>query len=168
MGQNPIEGHALYVNPTYVAELDQSIATATGEVKSTLMSMYVPICDASPLSSHPTADTSHSLMGVRKRRPSDIFNRSFPSMTICDNLSSILCTDTPSDVDIIGSTMRRDWILVFSSRRNVGSAFWLDVKSKVQPGNSSTDSAAGILADAATKSPVPLVTFIGESLAAYG
>eukprot|EP00036_Acanthoecidae_sp_10tr_P014440 CAMPEP_0206287610 /NCGR_PEP_ID=MMETSP0106_2-20121207/1195_1 /ASSEMBLY_ACC=CAM_ASM_000206 /TAXON_ID=81532 /ORGANISM="Acanthoeca-like sp., Strain 10tr" /LENGTH=443 /DNA_ID=CAMNT_0053718149 /DNA_START=84 /DNA_END=1411 /DNA_ORIENTATION=- len=44
--------------------------------------------------------------------------------------------------------------------QSFGSAYWLDVKTKVQPGNTSTDSAAGILADAMTKSPVPLVTFV--------
>ena len=36
---NPIAGHTLYVNPTYVAELDSSIATANGTVKDTLSSM---------------------------------------------------------------------------------------------------------------------------------
>ena len=69
------------VNPTYQQELDTSIATATGAVKSTLQSMR----------------------------------------------------DTPS-------------------------AYWLDVKAKIS-GNG-TDSAEGILADAASKSPVPLVTLI--------
>jgi hypothetical protein len=32
-------GHPLYVNPSYVAELNSSIATATGTVRATLESM---------------------------------------------------------------------------------------------------------------------------------
>eukprot|EP00040_Diaphanoeca_grandis_P005250 m.32023 g.32023 ORF g.32023 m.32023 type:complete len:504 (-) comp16568_c1_seq1:24-1535(-) len=82
-GQNPLAGHPLYVNPSYVAELDQSIATAEGATKTTLESM-----------------------------------------------------------------------------RSVSSAYWLDVKSKVQPGSTNTTTAAGILADAMQQSPVPLVTLI--------
>lgn len=36
---NPFFGHDFYVNPSYQAELDTSIATATGTVKSTLQEM---------------------------------------------------------------------------------------------------------------------------------
>eukprot|EP00054_Salpingoeca_dolichothecata_P036528 m.7764 g.7764 ORF g.7764 m.7764 type:complete len:499 (-) comp6799_c0_seq1:77-1573(-) len=83
-GPNPLAGHKFYINPSYVAELNSSIANATGNVKTVLESM-----------------------------------------------------------------------------RTVGSAYWLDVKSKVLPNTtSSTLTAAGILQDALTQSPVPLVTFI--------
>jgi cellulose 1,4-beta-cellobiosidase len=38
-GSNPFAGRTFYVNPSYQAELDSSIATATGAVKRTLMAM---------------------------------------------------------------------------------------------------------------------------------
>ena len=78
---NPFAEVSFYVNPSYQKELDSSIATATGDVKSTLQSM-----------------------------------------------------------------------------RSVPSAYWLDVKAKIT-GNG-TDSAEGILADAMSQTPVPLVTLI--------
>jgi len=69
------------VNPSYQAELDTSIATATGTVKSTLQSM-----------------------------------------------------------------------------RNVASAYWIDVMAKIS--GTDTKSVQGILKDASSKSPIPLVVFI--------
>jgi cellulose 1,4-beta-cellobiosidase len=78
---NPFEGKSFYVNPSYQAELDTSIATATGSVKATLQSM-----------------------------------------------------------------------------RNVASAYWIDVMAKIT--GSDTKSVQGILKDASSKSPVPLVVFI--------
>jgi len=39
LSQNPYAGKTYYVNPSYQAELDTSIATATGTVKTTLQSM---------------------------------------------------------------------------------------------------------------------------------
>jgi len=39
LAQNPFDGHTFYVNPSYQAELDTSIASATGAVKTTLQSM---------------------------------------------------------------------------------------------------------------------------------
>ena len=41
---------------------------------------------------------------------------------------------------------------------DVASAYWVDVKAKIK-GNT-TDSVEGILSDAASKTPIPLVTFI--------
>jgi cellulose 1,4-beta-cellobiosidase len=79
--QNPFEGKTYYVNPSYQAELDTSIATATGSVKATLQSM-----------------------------------------------------------------------------RNVASAYWIDVMAKIT--GDDTKSVQGILKDAASKSPIPLVVFI--------
>jgi len=79
--QNPFSGKTFYVNPSYQAELDTSIATATGTVKSTLQSM-----------------------------------------------------------------------------RNVASAYWIDVMAKIS--GSDTKSVQGILKDASSKSPIPLVVFI--------
>jgi len=79
--QNPFEGKSYYVNPSYQAELDTSIATASGNVKTTLQAM-----------------------------------------------------------------------------RNVASAYWIDVMAKIKgPG---TKTVEGILKDASSKSPVPLVVFI--------
>ena len=86
---NPFAAAQQYVNPSYQAELETSIATATGTVKETLQHM-----------------------------------------------------------------------------REIPSAYWLDVKSKVKSGGglgaggANTTTAAGILADAASQSPAPLVTFI--------
>jgi cellulose 1,4-beta-cellobiosidase len=79
--QNPFTGKTFYVNPSYQAELDTSIATATGNVKTTLQSM-----------------------------------------------------------------------------RNVASAYWIDVMAKIK--GTGTKTVEGILKDAASKSPVPLVVFI--------
>ena len=76
-----------YVNPSYRAELETSIATSTGTIKETLQDM-----------------------------------------------------------------------------REIPSAYWLDVKSKVKSSgfvaDPNTTTAEGILADAASKLPAPLVTFI--------
>jgi cellulose 1,4-beta-cellobiosidase len=44
------------------------------------------------------------------------------------------------------------------SMRDVPSAYWIDVMSKIT--GTGTDTVEGILADAASKSPVPLVVFI--------
>jgi len=78
---NPFQGKKFYVNPSYQAELDTSIATASGTVKATLQSM-----------------------------------------------------------------------------RDVASAYWIDVMAKITgPGTKTVD---GILKDAASKSPIPLVVFI--------
>jgi cellulose 1,4-beta-cellobiosidase len=83
-GGSPFAGQALYVNPSFQADIDSSIATAAaGAEKSNLETM-----------------------------------------------------------------------------RDVASAFWLDFKYKVTPGNDSTESASGILKDASTASPVPMVTLI--------
>lgn len=79
--KNPFLGHDFYVNPAYQAELDSSIATATGTVKDTLKQM-----------------------------------------------------------------------------RTVPSAYWIDVKGKIHGDNTTT--IEGILKDAASKSPSPLVVFI--------
>jgi len=79
---NPFAGHAFYVNPSYQAELDASIATSTDpNVTATLKQM-----------------------------------------------------------------------------REVPSAYWIDVKSKIT--GSDTKSVGGILADAASKSPPQLITLI--------
>jgi len=80
-GTNPFAGKTYYVNPSYQAELDTSIATATGTVKSTLQSM-----------------------------------------------------------------------------RNIPSAYWIDVMSKIK--GTTTNTVQGILASAASMSPIPLVTLI--------
>jgi len=80
-GTNPFAGKTYYVNPSYQAELDTSIATATGTVKSTLQSM-----------------------------------------------------------------------------RNIPSAYWIDVMSKIK--GTTTNTVQGILANAASMSPIPLVTLI--------
>lgn len=47
---------------------------------------------------------------------------------------------------------------VLTEMRSVSSAYWLDTKSKIV--GSTTDTAEGILKDAASKSPAPIVTFI--------
>ena len=44
--------------------------------------------------------------------------------------------------------------------RSVGSAYWLDIKAKVNGNLTDTSSAQGILKDASLQAPVPLVTFI--------
>jgi cellulose 1,4-beta-cellobiosidase len=43
--------------------------------------------------------------------------------------------------------------------QNVPSAYWVDVKTKIN-GGANTSSVSGILADAASRSPVPTVLFI--------
>jgi cellulose 1,4-beta-cellobiosidase len=44
---------------------------------------------------------------------------------------------------------------------HIASAYWLDLKWKVKPDNdSNTETAAGILKDAAKKPSPPLVTFV--------
>jgi cellulose 1,4-beta-cellobiosidase len=47
---------------------------------------------------------------------------------------------------------------VLTEMRSVSSAYWLDTKAKIT--GSSTDTAEGILKDAASKSPAPIVTLI--------
>lgn len=49
--------------------------------------------------------------------------------------------------------------------RETASVYWLDVKTKVPSGNDSTTyTAEGILRDATSQSPVPLVSFIVYNL----
>eukprot|EP01012_Entosiphon_sulcatum_P031952 TRINITY_DN40680_c0_g1_i1.p1 TRINITY_DN40680_c0_g1~~TRINITY_DN40680_c0_g1_i1.p1 ORF type:complete len:423 (+),score=79.55 TRINITY_DN40680_c0_g1_i1:35-1303(+) len=78
---NPFLGKQFYINPTFQAEIDSSIASATGDIKATLQRM-----------------------------------------------------------------------------RNVSSAYWLDTMAKIRGDNTTT--AEGILKDAASRNPAPLVVFI--------
>ena len=43
---------------------------------------------------------------------------------------------------------------------NTSSAFWIDVKAKINGDAADTVSVSGILADAASRTPVPTVLFI--------
>ena len=64
-GSNPFEGVPYYVNPSYQKELDGSIATATGAVKSTLQSMAeVPSAYWLDVKSKITGNGTNSLQGI--------------------------------------------------------------------------------------------------------
>lgn len=74
----------------------------------------------------------------------------------------------PSFQDDVDKSMRTATTLEkknLATMKTTPSAYWLDVKRKVITDNdSTTDTAEGILKSAASRNPVPLVTFIVYNL----
>mmetsp|Transcript_34574 Transcript_34574/g.73653 ORF Transcript_34574/g.73653 Transcript_34574/m.73653 type:complete len:498 (+) Transcript_34574:162-1655(+) len=64
-----------------------------------------------------------------------------------------------TDLEISMAAAEPDVKATLAAMGDTPSAYWLDVKSKIR-GTGTTKTMEGILQDALTKSPVPLVTFI--------